>query len=826
MPIKGSLDKFIDSENTSKSYKEAADEATAYYERVSILAEKRILEKQAKLRQEQNGKSDAEQRALAEKYLDWKEDYEKQLAAEANQYFADLAAVRQANELRAAENYYYTVRNLQKQNEVDQAKHQISQINNQIALDAEVTKIRSADYQKYVDIMQTSNAIRVKEDIKAEKEARKLLATTLAKDPTALKQYKADSKNKLNILKQELKAANALGDKNLAAQKKKEIATAKKTSSEILAIANEATANEYREQLKAQDAISTVKRDGSLNTDKIANKRDAAAAEGNVGGQLAAALELALAKNWNKALTSVDEYLRTYTENYTRITTRLQNSGYTYENINTLFRKNTAANPYIRYDNLLTNLNKLVEEGIATNVEQRAFLDTISEEVATTFSATQSSLLEIIRIQQADTTAQRLGLEANLTRLFNFYFGDTSYLSQAFDSIQQTLIDTSAQMSSDASIEFEYIVQKWLGSLGSVGVDTSTLQTIAQGINYLGTGNVEALSSNSALQNLLVMSANRAGLNYGTILTNGISTNETNKLLRSLVQYVQEISNSNNNVVKSAYANLFGVKMSDLAAFNNIDSKTINNIYAQAMTSNDTISELKWQLGQAGKRYHISTMIQNLLDNTFMGIGMGVANNAATYGIYRAAQMLESVTGGINLPLVSVMGNSFDLKMSLEGLIKTGIVGFSAIGQLVSSIANIFTGSALDVNKWTMDTNKGAGFRGFTNGNAVSQTTSQATYVSNTNATGTKQALVDQQKAEATTVSGNEEQENPFSKKDTDKGGADYWTNILLAIKDAVTGASADSVMNVKVTNTVQVSGSDTYRSYNDSNTSSGPGSV
>ena len=182
--------------------------------------------------------------------------------------------------------------------------------------------------------------------------------------------------------------------------------------------------------------------------------------------------------------------------------------------------------------------------------------------------------------------------------------------------------------------------------------------------------------------------------------------------------------------------------------------------------------------------------------------------------------MLEAITGGINLPVISFMGNSFDPKMSLESLIKTGVVGFSAIGQLVSSIGNIFSGSALDINKWDVNTNKGKGFRGFTNGNAVSQTTSQATYVSNSNATGTKQALVDQQKAEASTVSGNDEQENPFSKKATDEGGADYWTNILLAIQDAVTG-----VLDVRVINSVQLvsmSGSQ----YNDSSTSKGSGSL
>ncbi len=199
------------------------------------------------------------------------------------------------------------------------------------------------------------------------------------------------------------------------------------------------------------------------------------------------------------------------------------------------------------------------------------------------------------------------------------------------------------------------------------------------------------------------------------------------------------------------------------------------------MTSNDTITELQYQLGQAKSRYHISTQIQNVLDNTFMGIGMGVANSAASYGIYKAADMLEKITGGIQLPAIGIMGNFIDLNMSLESLVKTGVVGFSALGSLVGAVGNIFSGP-LNLNKWGLSANKGEGFRGFTSGNAVQQTTSSASYVSNSNATGTKQSLVDQQKAESSTVNGEEEQENPFSKKATDSGGADYWTNILLAI--------------------------------------------
>lgn len=820
MAKKVDFSSIVESKGESTWYKKAIDETARYRQAKEIEVEKNILAARARYETEKNGKSIEERKRLQKELNKYIKQQYQQLEDECDDYKKQLSEIQLARELRNLEKLQQERKNIDKQEEVDKANAQLQLISDQIRLDADVAKVRSKDYQAYVSLMQKSDAIRLQASVQAEKEARKLLASALAKDQTALKAYKAEGKDKLKELKNQLKEANKAEDTNRAAQLKQQIKDEKEARSEIIASAEKETAESYRQQLADKDANSAIKRDGTINIDKLKNSRDSAAANGDLVGQLAGALKVALGTGWNKAMSSVDDYLAAYTQNFTSVTTRLQNSGYTYENINKVFKANTAANPYVRYDKLLTKLNSLVEEGVAKGVAQRAFLGTIAEEVATTFDATQASLLQIVRIQQTDTTAQRLGLEANLTRLFNYYFGDTSYLSQAFDSVQQTLIGTSSQMSANASIEFEYIVQKWLGSLGSVGVDSSTLQTIAEGINYLGTGNVEALSSNSALQNLLVMSANKAGLNYGTILTNGLGINDTNKLLKSLIQYVQEISNSNNNVVKSAYANLFGVKISDMAAFNNLDNTVINQIYQQAMTSNDTITELQWQLGQADKRYHLSTKIQNLLDNTFMGIGMGVANNAATYGLYKAASMLEDITGGINLPLVSVMGNSFDLKMSLEGLIKTGVVGFSAIGQLVSSIGNIFSGSALDINKWDVNTNKGKGFRGFTNGNAVSQTTSQATYVSNSNATGTKQALVDQQKAEASTVSGNEEQENPFSKKATDEGGADYWTNILLAIQDAVTG-----VLDVRVTNTVQLAGM-TNTQYNDGSTSQGPGTL
>ena len=66
----------------------------------------------------------------------------------------------------------------------------------------------------------------------------------------------------------------------------------------------------------------------------------------------------------------------------------------------------------------MKNINKAVESGISYNVAQRAFLETIKDDIAKTFNAFDSTLLQIIRVQQADSTAARLGMEATLNQFF------------------------------------------------------------------------------------------------------------------------------------------------------------------------------------------------------------------------------------------------------------------------------------------------------------------------------------------------------------------------------------------------------------------------
>lgn len=168
-----------------------------------------------------------------------------------------------------------------------------------------------------------------------------------------------------------------------------------------------------------------------------------------------------LAKTTISSVNSgINEYLGVYSQYMSGIETRLQGSAKTFRSITGTISSAVGSSQYVSQRQVLQNLSELVKQGINYNVEQRAFLATVSDRIATTFDAFDSNLARIIRIQQADSTAARLGLESQLTKFFNQTFGDTSYLSQMFDTVSASLLSASATMGREKSVAFEYTVQK------------------------------------------------------------------------------------------------------------------------------------------------------------------------------------------------------------------------------------------------------------------------------------------------------------------------------------------------------------------------------
>ena len=108
----------------------------------------------------------------------------------------------------------------------------------------------------------------------------------------------------------------------------------------------------------------------------------------------------------------------------------------------------------------MEKLNTAIGEGIAYNVEQRAFLAAISDSIATTFEAFDGTLRDLVRVQQADSTAYRLGMEASLNQYLNQMFETTEYLNGVSDTVTTNLYQATSLLDASKAIDYEYQVQK------------------------------------------------------------------------------------------------------------------------------------------------------------------------------------------------------------------------------------------------------------------------------------------------------------------------------------------------------------------------------
>ena len=441
----------------------------------------------------------------------------------------------------------------------------------------------------------------------------------------------------------------------------------------------------------------------------------------------------------NRLSSAIDSGISAYTKYQEGVNARLQGSridtgNYGANYFSALESSLTSAvgvTPLFSTQDMLSNLQALVQEGIASNVEQRAFIQTAKDEIATTFDASNAALLRIIRLQQQDSTAARLGMEAYLTRFLNELVDNTEYLNRTFDTVQEALLEASSMMTEGASTEMEYVVQKWLGALTGVGLSENAASGIAQALGYLGSGNVEGLNS-SAFQNLLVMAASRSNQSYSELLTGGLSAQSADSLMRSMVEYMAGINSGGNNVVRSQFASTFGLSVSDLMAASNLAS-SLDDITGNFLSFGGMYEELAYQLGQVSDRLTMSGKIDTYLNNLQFGLASNIASNPASAAIWRITNMISDA-GGINIPTVMALGTGVDMNTTVEQLVRAGLVGVSSlgmIGDLVSGIGNTIDPTGI-LSKLGIASDKTTITRGTgTAGRSSGMTTSLSAFVGN-----------------------------------------------------------------------------------------------
>ncbi len=356
-----------------------------------------------------------------------------------------------------------------------------------------------------------------------------------------------------------------------------------------------------------------------------------------------------------------------------------------------------GASPFMRQEKLVENIKGMVEKGISFNVKQRAFLTTIQEKIANTFNAADGTLLRLIRIQQKDTTAGRLGMESALNTFLNQMYETSEYLSDVASNVRSSLEEMQALMEGQAATELEFQIQKWMGSLYSVGMSQNAVQDIAKTFGELASGDISGLTGGGT-GNLLIMAANEAGKSIADILQNGMDAKETNELMQAMVNYLAEIaeSSSDSRVVQQQLANVYGMKASDLRAASSL-ATSVKDVAKQDLTYNGMLGQLQKMMNTLNQRTSISEGMTNMWDNVMYSMASTQASNPILWALPKMANLLKDVTGGsgIALPFVNVMGFGVDLNTSVADLMMVASMAgtaLGALGPLFSGIADLATG--------------------------------------------------------------------------------------------------------------------------------------
>ena len=373
-----------------------------------------------------------------------------------------------------------------------------------------------------------------------------------------------------------------------------------------------------------------------------------------------------------------------------RMEARFYGSDKSFASIIEDIKTTVGVNSLVTQRDVLTALEELVDNGITYNVEQRALLSSLSEDLVANFDVMSDSLTRLIRLQQQDNTQAYIGSESLLTSFLNSTFNDTSYLNSMYNSVYDAILDGMSTLNADQASQFNYNVQKWLGALYSVGLSSSAVSMIAAAINDIATGNLDSSS-----QTLLALAAQRSGTSYASYLTTGVTGDSVNTLLQSMVEYLQSIANNtDSNVVKKQFANLFGLTMSDWTAISNLSTTDIGTIANNTINLATATQETEKLLSETlYERIHTSTKINNLMDNVKYSYGIGIANDETDYLEYVASNLAYKIgdsLGSMMGKVVSVTEAANQQKLLMKGLSSVS----DALGvDVKSSALALLTGS-------------------------------------------------------------------------------------------------------------------------------------
>ena len=413
----------------------------------------------------------------------------------------------------------------------------------------------------------------------------------------------------------------------------------------------------------------------------------------------------------------VDDAARVISNYYGKINASLEGATKDFSSISANAVESLGLSRFVKQTDYIEQIARLTASGVSFNVEQRALLETIKDKTISSFSAVDANLLRLIRLRQQDLTATQFGLEAALRTTLNKVFKDSTYLNELYDTINGAITDAAIVSGSSDITEYNSTIQSWMGAMYESGVSSGVVQKIAQGINYLGSGNVAGLASDADLQRLILLSMDSINMDYADILQRGLSSSDINDLLTAVVKYLTQIAKntSDNNVLASSYTNLFSMSMSDLKAITNL----YNNLGSwSVVNSSSALAKTKKELSyiQSTERTTVAEQVQNIMDNAKYTFGQSIAKDAGSYLTWKVSNLMIDVfdsvtqTVGTNtklgkiaqaaklIPQIGIFGNELKGILSIASAIGSMSWGNEALNTYINGSPSYGGGNSTSVS--------------------------------------------------------------------------------------------------------------------------------
>lgn len=481
------------------------------------------------------------------------------------------------------------------------------------------------------------------------------------------------------------------------------------------------------------------------------------------------------------------------------IDTRLQGfDGKHWDDMSKDLIKIAGTSPLVKQSEIQSKISDMVGKGIAFNVEQRAVLDVMKDKIATTFEATNATLTRLVRIQQQDTTAGRLGMESALTAFLNNMYQTTEYMEGIASQVKGNIEEAMALMSGSEAVSFEYQMQKWLGSMYSTGMSDQAVQGLAGTIGKLASGQIDAITGDGK-GNLVVMAANDAGLSIADLMANGLDDSNTNRLMESMVNYLAKIYNEagNSKVIQQQFAQVYGLSASDLKAIASL-ARSSSAVSGSSLSYDSAIKRLNDMAGSMAGRTSIGEMMQNAYENVEQSLARSISSNPALYGIYKGGKLLKDLTGGIDIPAIQAMGTGVSsglgtvASLMMSGALAGGIL--SNIGAFASSLSTGLNGAAIlksiGVDKGISSVTRGTG-TGITSSIGGNTLSMSGSYITNANGGDIQNKVITDRSDEvAAKVEAVAEESNETTVTTVDQ----HLLDVYKLLQDVIDGSSSFSV--------------------------------